>query len=113
MEQMCPDCKEKQLGSVNYCTKCQAKLPNAPKWMPDYKKIRTSPELVDKDEFMKLVRICLDSEYFTTKLLDKILVRAFKSKLLDPPPKEDFTDVILKMFVQELFAQCSPTKKKK
>ena len=101
MTQICPDCGKKWPDNSNYCSNCRAKLPNAPKWIPDHKKIYES-DTIDINEFMKLLEICLNYEEFKNRLLAKILKQAVDAKNSESPMDQYLGDEILKTLFREV-----------
>ena len=98
--QICPDCQTEWSDDTNYCGNCQAKLPNAKDWMPNYKKIRSSSKS-DPDEVIKLIQVSLDNRTFREYLLFKILKRAMDGLKASSADERYLGEEIFRMLVSE------------
>lgn len=75
--QICFNCHTKCPDDANYCHQCQTKLSNAKGWAPDFRKIKEASD-INKDDIIKLIRVCFDDETFRERLLNTLIIEAAK-----------------------------------
>lgn len=101
MSQICPDCKEVHSDSSNYCSSCQAKLPNAYPCIPDPKKAANF--LRDfKDFDSKKYATHLTNPELKERIFFRILCRIEKHEHFDFPHEAYFREQILTLIIEEM-----------
>jgi hypothetical protein len=101
MSQICPDCKEEHSDSSNYCSSCQAKLPNASPCIPDPKKAANF--LCNSKGFdSKKFATYLKNPELKVRVFSRILCRMVKNENFDFPHEAYFREQILTLILEEM-----------
>lgn len=101
MTQICPDCKEVHSDSSNYCSSCQAKLPNASPCIPDPKKaVLFLRDFKDFDS--KKIETYLKNPDFKERVFSRLMCRIEKNEHFDFPHEAYFREQIVDIIIEEM-----------